>query len=205
MRKRLLGGIASPLLALLLVAMLPLQAEASVTSFGAKLTSQSQPANAEGGYPCSEFNGIPENSNCTWVSVQAYHNGGHVRAPKTGTINKLKLVSCVGGSFRLQFARVSGRKAMIVRSGPTIKYKADPQDVCGGDNGDHYIVQSFTINVHVNKGDYIAIQTRSTGAMYCSGGNGTYVYTPPLPVGGAFTQATDAYSCNMLIQLFYAS
>lgn len=198
-------GIWAALLGLSLLVLLPLPAEAASTSFGAKLSHSSQPSNAEGGYACAQNNGFPNNANCTWVSVDAYRNAGHEAAPRAGTIGIVRLVSCVGGSFRLQFARVSGQKARIVRSGPTIRYKADPKAVCGGDNGDAYVIQSFRVSVHVNKGDFIAIQTRTTGTLYCSGGSGVLLFTPPLPTGGALKKASDTASCNLLVQLIYSS
>jgi hypothetical protein len=193
------------LLGFSLLTLVPLPAGAASLSFGAKLSHSSQPSNAEQGYPCAQNNGFPDNANCTWVSVQAYRNAGHEAAPKTGTIGLVRLVSCVGGSFRLQFARVSGHNARIVRSGPTIKYKADAQATCGGDNGDNYVIQSVKVSVHVDKGDYIAIQARTTGTLYCSGAGGVLLFTPPLVTGGAYKKANDTASCNLLVQLFYSS
>jgi hypothetical protein len=193
----------------------PLGASGSApVRFGAKLTKSSQPSNAESGRSCDE-NGdgdIPPGGVCTWVSVEAYHNGGHEKAPKAGTIGKLRLVSCVAGSFRLQLARVRPglSQARVVRNGPMINYQADPRQVdsddetiCGGEEGNDYIVQTFPLNVHVNKGDYIAIRTASTGALYCAGGSGVLLYSPPLARGGPFRTATEDTSCNILVQLEY--
>jgi len=201
------------LVALLLVVTQSVGARAAAPlRFGANLTSSSQPSNAEGGQTCDENGDIPSGGICSWVSVQAYHNAGHEKAPRTGTIGKVRLVSCVGGSFRLQFARVkrSTGQARVVRNGPLITYQADPRQVdgdddtaCGGDDGDDYVVQAFTVNVHVNKGEYIAIRAASTGTLYCSGGSGTLLYSPPLGPGGRFRTATDRASCNLLVQLQY--
>ena len=91
------------------------------TFFGAKLTSQSQPSNAENGQSCDENAGIPHGSTCTWVAISAFENGSHFTAPKTGTVKHVKLVSCVkAGSFRLQLAKASpsARKARIVVKRP---------------------------------------------------------------------------------------
>jgi hypothetical protein len=146
------------------------------------------------------------------VSVQAYQNAGHERAPKTGTIGKLRLVSCVAGSFRLEFAAVKpgARQAKIVRDGPMISYKADPRQVdsdpntvCGGDNADNFIIQTFTVNAHVNKGDYIAIKTTKSGTLYCSGGSGVLLFSPPLAADGGYRHANNDLSCNLLVQLQY--
>src|SRR5215469_14166039 len=51
------------------------------TFFGAKLTTQSQPSNAENGQSCDENGGIPQGSRCTWVAITAFENGSHFTAP----------------------------------------------------------------------------------------------------------------------------
>ncbi len=215
MRVRKLAGFSAlVIVALLLVGAQTLGASTNVpVRFGAKLTNESQPSNAEGGQSCDENGGIPGGATCSWVSVQAYHNGGHEKAPRAGRIGKVRLVSCVAGSFRLQFARVrpSRDQAKFVRNGPMINYQADPRQVdgdddtfCGGEDGDDYLIQSFAVNVHVNKGDYIVIRTASTGALYCSGGSGVLLFSPPLGTGAGYRNSTDSTSCNLLVQLEYA-
>jgi hypothetical protein len=208
-----LVGLCAAIAAVALVAAQSLGAHANTpVRFGANLTKESQPSNAEGGQSCDENGNIPSGGNCTWVSVQAYHNGGHEKAPKTGTIGKVRLVSCVAGSFRLQFAAVKrpSRQAKVVRNGPLIHYKADPRQVdddddtfCGGEDGDDYIIQSFTVNTHVNRGEFIAIRAATTGTLYCSGGSGVLLFSPPLVPGHGYRHATDDTSCNLLVQLQY--
>jgi hypothetical protein len=171
--------------------------------FGARLTSQSQPSNDENGQSCDENFGIPQGSSCTWVAITAFENGSHFTAPRTGTVKHVRLVSCVHGRFRLQLARANpgARTAKIVANGPEITYAG--QSPCGGPNGDQYVVQSFRVNLHVAKGDYIAIKAASTGTLSCSGGDGFLLYGPPLPVGGRFKKAQSGASCDLLVQLSY--
>jgi hypothetical protein len=173
------------------------------TFFGAKLTTQSQPSNAENGQSCDENGGIPHGATCTWVAISAFENGSHFTAPITGTVKHVKLVSCVAGKFRLQLARAvpHAREAKIVANGPEITYKG--QRPCGGASGDHFVVQSFRINLHVAKGEFIAIQARSTGTLSCSGGDGFLLYAPPLPVGGPLKKSHSGVSCDLLVQLSY--
>jgi hypothetical protein len=173
------------------------------TFFGAKLTSQSQPSNAENGQSCDENGGIRHGATCTWVAISAFENGSHFTAPRTGTVKHVKLVSCKAGKFRLQLARAnpSAHKARIVVNGPEISYHG--QSPCGGASGDHYIVQSFRVRLHVTKGDYIAIKARSTGTLSCSGGDGFLLYAPPLPVGGPLKKSHSGASCDLLVQLSY--
>lgn len=213
MRKTRLLGSAGLLVALLLVGAQALHAGASKpVTFGALLTPSSQPSNAEGGQTCEQNGDFPPGAVCTWVAVEAYHNGGHERAPKTGTIGTVSLISCVAGSFRLEFATANRttRQGKLLREGPVIRYRADPRQVdpdentvCGGDDGDDYIIQSFPVNIHMNQGNYFAIRAASTGALYCSGGNGTLLYNPPLAVGKPARKANDAASCDLLVQLTY--
>jgi hypothetical protein len=173
------------------------------TFFGAKLTTHSEPSNAENGQSCDENGGIPHRSTCTWVAISAFENGSNWNAPRTGTIKHVKLVSCKAGSFRLQLAKALPRqgKAQILKNGPKITYKG--QAPCGGTNGDRFIVQTFKVSLKVTKGNYIAIVARSTGTLSCSGGSGFLLYAPPLPVGGKLTKSQAGASCDLLVQLSY--
>jgi hypothetical protein len=87
------------------------------------------------GQSCGENGGIRHGSTCTWVAISAFENGSHFKAPRTGTIKHVKLVSCKAGKFRLQLAVASPstRKARIVANGPEITYKG--QSPCSGGNG----------------------------------------------------------------------
>lgn len=177
-------------------------AVAATTRFGAALDNMSQPANAEGGKRCSDE--IASAESCTWVSTEAYHNGGHQAAPRTGTIGTLKLVSCIAGSFIVQIATpASGHRARVLRNGPTINYKRDPNQVCGGADGNAYIVQSFAVNFTVTRGDLIGIYASNVGPLYCAGGNGVDLYNPPLGASTAYRTRTKSTSCNLMIQLTY--
>lgn len=205
-------GVGSVLIAMLALCIQAAPVGAASASFGAKLDNTSQPSNAEGGRLCDEESSIPSGSACSWVATSAYRNAGHQRAPKTGTIGQVSLVSCVAGSFRLQLARVRPAQdsAKVVRNGPVIRYAADPRELdddqdtyCGGEDGTDYRVQTFPVNVAVSAGEYIAIKAKSTGTLYCSGNSGVLLYAPPLAVGGSFTSATDDTSCLMLVRLTY--
>jgi hypothetical protein len=201
---KVLGVLVTPLAVLSLgISSGSAATAATPTFFGAKLTSQSQPSNAGNGQSCDESAGIRHGSTCTWVAITAFENGSHFTAPRTGTVKHVKLVSCKAGKFRLQLAKASpsARKAKIVVNGPEITYRG--QSPCGGPNGDHYIVQSFRVNLHVAKGDYIAIKAASTGTLSCSGGDGFLLYAPPLRVGGSAKKTNSGASCDLLVQLSY--
>ena len=205
-------GAVSVMIATLLIAATALPAAAAKPGFGAKLNKSSSPSNAESGRRCSQGTVIGFGKNCTWVAKAAFHNGNKYKAPKNGRIGKVKVVSCVKGGFRMQLARVkrSVNKSRVVRSGPYLKYKADPRQVdddedtiCGGEDGDDYKVQTFKVNMLVKKGEYIAIKTKKTGTLNCSGGSGTLLHTPPLKTGAGFKKAKDKISCTMLVRYIY--
>jgi hypothetical protein len=204
--------IAGVLIAMLMLALQVAPVAAAKPGFGASLNKFSQPSNAESGRKCSQGTVIGFGKTCTWVAKNAYHNGNKFKAPKNGRIGKVKLVSCVKGSFKLQLARVqrAANKSRIVRSGPYIRYQADPRQIdgdsetyCGGESGDDFRVQTIKVNVPVKKGEYIAIKAKKTGTLNCSGGNGTLVHAPVLPVGGIIKKAKDTMSCSMLVRLVY--
>lgn len=201
---KMLSVLAAPLVLVGLTASSGNAATAKAPSFfGAKLTTQSQPSNAQNGQSCSENGGIPHGATCTWVAISAFENGSHFTAPRTGTIKHVKLVSCKAGKFRLQLAKALPRanKAQILVQGPEITYAG--QSPCGGTSGDHYVVQSFKVSFKVTKGNYIAIKARSTGTLSCSGGNGFLLYAPPLPVGGPLKKSHSGASCDLMVQLSY--
>lgn len=202
MRHRRLTTLGALLAALMLAGIAPLTTSAATgTRFGAKLSKTTQPDSSSDW--CRDSN---HSTKCTWVAVEAFENGDKERAPRNGTIRKVRLISCVGGSFTVQVARYrpSQDTAKIVRSGPTINYAKDNQPGgCGGDNFDNYKIQSFSVNFHVSEGDYIAVKGTKVGFIDDSSGSGdSRKFRPPL--GGSYEAADDAGG-SLLIQFEYAS
>src|SRR4051812_35989551 len=99
MSHRRLTVLGALLAALMLTGIAPLTTGAAGTRFGAKLTHETPPTERQW---CRNSN---HTTSCTWVAVEAYANGGHEKAPRDGTIRKVRLISCVGGTFRVQVAR----------------------------------------------------------------------------------------------------
>ncbi len=196
-------GLGGLLAVLLLVSIAPLSVSASTpVRFGAKLTHSTQPTGKE---RCDRYSGVRHNATCTWVAVQAFENGGHQQAPMNGTIGKVRLISCQGGSFVVQVARAKPgqHKAKVVRNGPKLTYVKDAQSGgCGGINGDNYRIQSFRVNLRVSKGDYIAVKAPAIGFLHNSSSGDALVFDPPLNPGGSFT-TSDSSTGGMLIQFQY--
>jgi hypothetical protein len=203
MRDRRLIGISALFGALMLASMSPLSVSAATgPRFGARLSHTTQADN--GKTSCDQNAHIHAGATCSWVALDAFENGDHQQAPKTGTIAKVRLISCVGGSFVVQVARAkpSTHQAKVVRNGPTIKYLKDPRSTCGGEDQDDYIIQSFNVNFTVSKGDYIAVKAKSVGFMHSSSSGGVLLFDPALVPGGGY-QTRDSATNDMLIQFQY--
>ncbi len=194
-----LGSTFAVILALSVAA----TAIAAPIRFGAKLTTDTQPQPA---LWCDEPNDSPPHANCTWVLNEALGRpGAGEKAPKNGTISRVRLMSCDAGNFKVQVARkVSGTsKYRVVRNGPTIKYKGDPQG-CGDDDDFVYKIESFATNFQVHKGDRIAIKAKRTGTLRCgSGGDNTLLFAPPFAAGSKARKATDTQGCLLLVEWQY--
>jgi hypothetical protein len=143
---------------------------------------------------------------CDRVAVQFLDTGspgGNRKAPKDGTIKKLKLVALAKGHFRFELARAKklhgdNGKAKIVDRGPRINYQSSI-------HGQNYRIQSFGVHQHVRKGDYLAINSRQTSLLKCqSGSTEQLLFQPVLPVGGPFTSNLGHTSnCTLLLQAVY--
>ena len=167
------------------------QAEAA-TSFGADVKPNVQPSNASQPHACYM------NDKCTWVLDDAYGNAGGEKAPRSGTLKKVKLIAGEPGSFRLQLVKMrdSDRAARVITNGPKIAYEGQDDP-----NADTYDVESFKVDVPVHEGEQLAIATRKTSTLRCSsGGANTMLYNPVLQVGNTAQSFFDASGCWLLIE-----
>jgi hypothetical protein len=168
----------------------------AATKFGAKLNGTIQPSNSLPAQKC--VFGQPA-APCTRVSMDAYNNAGHERAPRDGVIRKVKLIAGGPGSFRLQLAkaRPNKDKAKIVEQGPRLRYD-------GQVGGDPYEVESFHVHVPVEKGEYLATKSRKTSMLRCSsGGPNQFLFQPALSVGGPFQTLDYTDGCWLLLEAVY--
>jgi hypothetical protein len=205
--RRTAGGLI--VAAVVASAFLPVSASHAVVpakkpvSFGAKLTRQSQPANAFGGQPCE-----PKTVQCTRVMTEAYRRADPETdqvAPKNGTIGTIMLVGGRPGKFRLQIVKIKPgtHKAKVVRNGPVITYNG--QGTGDQDNGPPYTVESFPVKVPVEKGDYLAVRAKKISFEYCSGGGGSQItFEPPLVVGAPYRTTNKTDGCLLLLEAVYS-
>ncbi|MEI2777212.1 MAG: hypothetical protein V9G19_14815 [Tetrasphaera sp.] len=135
---------------------------------------------------------------CTMVSVLT-SNTGHEKAPKDGTIKRVRVVAAHAGSFRLFFAKAKpgAKQARIVKRGPVISF--------AGDDTAPYTIETKAVSISVKKGWYLAARASSFETVTCfSGSPAQLEFQPPLAVGAPFATADDTNGCYLLVQLEYA-
>lgn len=194
MKKLVLTAIAA-----LAITIIPATALAAPMKFGSKLNPTVQPSNSLPGLRCSQEGP----ATCTMVQEEAYGrpDGGEL-APKTGTIKKIRLIAGGPGSFKLQIAKVKrstlfgANEAKVVANGPRISYQGQTE---ANFEDDSYRVESFNVDVPVQKGEQLALKGNVTSMIRCSsGGDNTLIYTPPL--GASFRPATSTDGCWILME-----
>ena len=175
---------------------------AAPVKFGAKLNPTVQPSNSLPGLMCEHQT---PGASCTMIQNEAYGrpDGGQL-APKTGTIKKIRLIAGGPGSFKLQIAKVQQatlfktNKAKVVANGPRISYSGQTE---ANEESGAYKVESFDVNVPVQKGQQLALRGNITSMIRCSsGGDNTLIYTPPLLSGSPFKPATGSDGCWILME-----
>jgi hypothetical protein len=145
-----------------------------------------------------DITGPHEGDPCTMVSVLT-SNTGHQRAPKDGTIKKVRVIAAHAGSFRLFFAKAKPgtQQAKVVKKGPIISFS--------GDNSAPYTIETTSVSISVRKGWYIAVRASQFETVTCfSGSPAQLEFQPPLVVGDPLSTADDTNGCYLLVQLQYA-
>lgn len=180
----------------------------AATKFGADLDGGPQPQNAA--QDCGDTSPpLDPGDQCTRVPYKFDQTGaisGNTKAPKDGTIDKLKLIAQQPGKFTFQLAKLKDLnsnngtgKADITRSGGKIEYDASDSKRGGG-----YEIQTFNVDVTVKKNEYMAFKAKEFSAQSCN--NGTkrqLVFQPPPSVSAGFSSADANENCNALVQAIY--
>jgi hypothetical protein len=184
--------MAAVLATLVLASVSPL-ASAAPARFGSNLARSADPS-ANSTLECPD-----PGQSCTWIMGEAWQRDS-IKAPKRGTIRKIRVMAYdEGGRFRPVLARVKdhGNKAKIVRRGPLLTYEAQP-DI----DEFPYVVQTFSVNMSVKKGDVLGIEARRTSLLNCSG-QFTPQFQPKLRVGDSFRTKTSDAGCILMIEAVY--
>jgi hypothetical protein len=178
---------------------LAIPASASADSFGSKLKPNIQPSNAGNGQACKESN--PQL--CTRVMLEGYTNGpgvGSPKAPHDGTIDKLRIIAQSDGSFRpeLAVAKPGMEKARVTYRGAKLSYDGQ------SNNDDTYEIETFNVNIPVEKGEYLAVESKRTSFLRCSsGGANQLLFQPALALGGPLKSAFNTDGCWLLLEAVY--
>jgi|SwirhirootsSR2_FD_contig_31_9245934_length_621_multi_3_in_0_out_0_1 hypothetical protein len=183
-RRTRITGLGALLATLALVTLSPL-ASAAPVRFGSNLSDDGSAGSTQS-CPIST-------KTCTWILAEPYHRPNGIKAPKDGTIRRIRVIANKAGSFRPVLARIknNGDTARVVRRGASISYLAKPD-----------VIQVFVVRMTVKQGDVIGIEARKTSLLNCSGQH-LPQYQPALPVGGAFRNATSDTGCTMMIEYQY--
>ncbi len=135
---------------------------------------------------------------CTWLLEIGQKNVGGTRAPRDGTIGKIRLMACTPGTFVLQIARkTQNDRARVIRTGPLINYDGDNRN-CTTQN---FQIEEFAVNVPVQQGDFLAVVANRVSFIYNASGDGSILFSPPLPDGGGLRAANDNLSGDGFLML----
>jgi hypothetical protein len=167
------------------------------TKFGAALDGEVQPSNANyEGAPCIE----ETPGQCTRVSMDAYGRAGSERAPKSGIVKKIRVITAGPDTFRFQLAKAKAatEQAKVVYSSKKLRTQGQPQNA---DPDDPYVVETFKVNAPVKKGQYLATKSKTSSMLRCSSGGANQLqFQPALGLKGPFETATDTDGCWLLLE-----
>jgi len=177
------------------LALVPVAAQAS-TWFGSSLNHE--PSNSTPAHPCGLTAGNPL-APCTRVGAYYPGTSGRVTAPRSGRIVAFRVRAGAPGRMTFKIVRVRGLnlranpargQAKAVGRGPTVNVKGRGFDT----------IERFGASLRVHKGDEIAIDSRSTSALYCSNGTTYQLLFRPLAVGGGFRSSITDDDCLLMVQ-----
>ena len=201
-----LSGIALAVACVATMAV-PALGTAAPLKFGAKLDPTVQPSNSSPGLPC-----IPDVLRyhaCTMVQNEAYGRpgNGHI-APKTGTIERIRLIAGGPGTMRIETAKVkrksllTTKEAKLVHKGPRISYRG--QSEANWESGS-YRVESFDVDMPIRKGEQLAIHASATSSLVrcSSGGDNTLIYPLAYSPQRPFNAAQGSDGCWLLVEAIY--
>jgi hypothetical protein len=195
---RLFSTIAA---AIATLALIPAAAAASTTWFGSSLDHT--PANA--GSSCDQQN---SNSMPLCTHVGSFYPGfsGRAQAPVSGTVIKIKVRAENAMTLKFKLVKVrhlssdeQSGQAKVITVGPKISVPGPTTDQA---NNGIFPIQSFRVNIKVQKGEELAIDTSNNQAEYCSDGTPGQLtfFNPVLSIGQGFRNSSGFDGCLLLVQ-----
>jgi hypothetical protein len=178
--------------------------------FGAKLRNPdgtvTQPTAVVNGFSCFDADPDLTVAPCTRVALRYGDTGavqGHVKAPRNGTLKKLKIVASGPGEFKPFLARVKDVDSGS-RTGNARVHSKGSMRTYLGDDTPPYTIESFRYSVHVRKGDRLAVKSERTNFETCQTGSlEQLLFQPPLALNDPFEPSDGDDDCTLLIQAVY--
>ncbi len=197
-RTRFISALAAAATA---AAIVPAGASAATTWFGSSLNHE--PANA--GSSCDQSN-LDNKVFCTHIGSFYPGTSGRAQAGASGTITKIRVRS--EGPMTLRFKVVKVRslssdhrtgQAKVFAVSRTLRFHGPSQDQL--DNGISPI-ESANVNIKVQRGEEVAIDTNNNQAEYCSDGTPGQLtfFNPLLALGDGFRSSQGVDDCLLLVQ-----
>lgn len=179
-------------------------AGAKTYTFGSRLDHE--PSNSSPAHNCREDGSDDPTPMCTRVAIDhSIAVPGGLRAPRDGTIVKFKVRAGTAHTLTFRLVRLKGLGYDMgvgeyvglgkgAGKGPTVQVQG-----LGFAEDERDAVEVFPANLKVKKGDYLAIDSTATSALYCSsGGPNQMIFSPKL--GRLFQQSTQTDGCELLVQ-----
>jgi hypothetical protein len=175
----------------------PAAASAATTTFGSSLDHS--PANA--GSTCAQ-DGVMGPALCTHVGSFYPGSSGRAAAPVSGTVTKIRLMAEGPTKLVVEIVKVRHLSANHMQGQAEAVAKSRSLNVVGGtDSNGNSVIESFNVNLKVQKGEELAVNTASNTAEYCSDGTpGQLLFDPVLAVGHGFRSSGGVDGCLMLVQ-----
>jgi len=168
--------------------------------FGAKLNRE--PDNSSPAHKCSDdFSDLQGACTRVLVSSETGLINGNLTSPSDGTLTKFKVRSGAPGSVRFQLVRLKNLAANNGSAQGKARTKSKVFQIQGHGFDASNQIETFSVNMKVKKGDYVAILSSKTGAERCtSGSNRQLLFAPPLQPGDPFRSSDAAGNCTLMVQ-----
>ena len=178
----------------------PAASGATNFKFGAKLNRE--PDNSSPAHSCSDdFSDLQGACTRVLVSSETGLAGGNLTSPHDGTLTKFKVRSGAPGSVRFQLVRLKNLSSNNGSAQGKARTKSKVFQIQGHGFDASNQIETFSVNMKVKKGDYVAILSSKTGAERCtSGSNRQLLFAPPLQPGDPFRSSDGAGNCTLMVQ-----
>ena len=179
----------------------PAASSATNFKFGAKLNRE--PDNSSPAHSCTQDANPDLSGACTRVLVSSETGlvGGHLTSPSDGTLTKFKVRAGAPSDVRFELVRLKNLSSNNGSAQGKARTKSKKFHIQGHGFDATNQIETFSVNMKVKKGDYVAILSSKTAALRCtSGSNRQLLFFPPLQPGDPFSSSDAAGNCTLMVQ-----